>query len=63
MTNEKMAKQIYKEWEIFKSENVRFLGYGEPHVPDLDERVFHAFCKAFMAGYFSVKKNKQEDRP
>jgi 23S rRNA G2069 N7-methylase RlmK/C1962 C5-methylase RlmI len=40
----------YPAWRVFQSENVRFLGYGKPHVPDIEERVFHAFDQGYKAG-------------
>jgi hypothetical protein len=62
-----MTKEIFEKfksgWQKFRSENIRFLGYGEPHVPDQEERVFHAFARGFRAGWDSAGTTKQEERP
>ena len=58
-----MTNEIYEKWKQFKYENIRFLGYGDPHVPDMEERVFHAFSQGFTAGRDSADTTKQEDRP
>jgi hypothetical protein len=58
-----MTNEIYEKWKQFKYENIRFLGYGKPHVPALEERVFYAFCQGFTAGRASADTTKQEDRP
>lgn len=41
---------LYAAWKAFVGENIRFLGYGEPHVPSPDERIFHAFHQGYEAG-------------
>jgi hypothetical protein len=44
------SQQLYAAWKAFKGENIRFLGYGTPHVPSLEERIFHAFHQGYEAG-------------
>jgi len=39
-----------KAYAKFYQENIRFLGYGKPHIPDIEERCLHAFEKGFRAG-------------
>ncbi len=58
-----MTNVFYEKWKQFKHEKIRFLGYGEPHVPDLDERDFYAFEQGFKAGRDSADTTKQEERP
>jgi|688.fasta_scaffold1982917_1 hypothetical protein len=45
MSNEtvRLTPSVYKDWKSFKSEDIRFLGFGEPHVPELEERLLHAY--------------------
>lgn len=44
------SSALYAAWKAFKSEDIRFLGYGDPHVPSQEERVFHAFHQGYQAG-------------
>ena len=44
------SSSLYAAWKAFKSEDVRFLGYGEPHVPTQEERIFHAFEQGYRTG-------------
>jgi hypothetical protein len=44
------SSSLYAAWKAFKSEDVRFLGYGEPHVPTGEERIFHAFEQGYRTG-------------
>jgi len=48
--NISIATQLYAAWKAFKGENARFLGYGKPHVPSQEERVFHSFEQGYKAG-------------
>ena len=45
-----LLSRLYAAWKAFKSEDIRFLGYGDPHVPNQEERVFHAFEQGYKAG-------------
>ena len=38
----------------------RFLGYGDPHVPDQEERTFHAFTEGFKAGAAFAQSEQKE---
>ena len=44
------ASSLFAAWKDFKSEDVRFLGYGEPHTPSQEERTFHSFEQGYKAG-------------
>ena len=42
---------IITHWlEFWKKEGIRFLGFGTPHIPDLEERCFHAFSEGYKQG-------------
>lgn len=52
----------FDAWRAFRSLNVRFLGYGDPHVPEQEERTFHAFTEGFKAGAaFAQSKQKEAE--
>lgn len=56
------AIAAFDAWRAFRSLNVRFLGYGDPHVPDQEERSFHAFTEGFKAGAaFAASQQKEAE--
>jgi len=56
-----LSFRLQSAWKAFKGEDVRFLGYGDPHVPDTEERVFHAFHQGYEAGFSEAKKDQSLD--
>jgi hypothetical protein len=50
----------FDAWRDFRSLNVRFLGYGDPHVPEQEERTFHAFTEGFKAGAAFAQSEQKE---
>lgn len=49
--NPSFSSRLYAAWKAFKGEDIRFLGYGDPHIPTQEERVFHAFEQGYRAGH------------
>lgn len=35
---------------FWKTEGIRFLGFCNAHIPDLEERCFHAYIEGYKAG-------------
>lgn len=54
---------IKDSFRTFKREHIRFLGYGKPHVPSVEERVAFAWESGFKAGVKALEERLKQDVP